>query len=268
MVAFEAVGFANAKIDNLIVGWFAGPVALGFYAKAYEILLLATSQISLPIGNVVHATLSRVQDDASRFRESLARFVLLSTSISLPLVAFIAAHAPLVIVVLFGEKWLPSAAIFRALTPGALAMTISTSVGWIFVSLGRAHRQLPWALVSSAVTVMAFFIGAQWGALGVAIALSACRVVLLIPTLVFTCHGSPVGWFSIVRAAARPMAASAIAVLVSSGVARFLPVGFWSLSLLTCVFGACYVACWIGQPGGVLLIRQQLKFARVRYGHA
>jgi hypothetical protein len=24
MVAFEAVGFANAKIDNLIVGWFAG----------------------------------------------------------------------------------------------------------------------------------------------------------------------------------------------------------------------------------------------------
>ena len=268
MVAFEAVGFANAKIDNLIVGWFAGPIALGFYAKAFEILLLTTSQISLPIGNVAHATLSRVQDEAARYRESLARFVLLSTSFSVPLITFVATHAPLVVVVLFGEKWLPSASIFRVLAPGALAMTMSASVGWIFVSLGRANRQLPWALGTSAITVIAFVAGARWGAFGVAVALSATRVVLLIPTLVFTCHGSPVQWFTIVRAAVRSMAASAIAALISSGVAQLIPAGFWSLSLVTCVFAACYVACWIVQPGGIVLMRQQLAFARAGYRHA
>ena len=147
-------------------------------------------------------------------------------------------------------------------------MTLTTSVGWIFVSLGRAHRQLPWALFTSAVTVMAFVIGAQWGAFGVAVALSGCRVVLLVPTLVFTCYGSPVGWSSMVRVSARPMTASVIAAVVSSGVARFFPAGFWSLSLLTGVFAASYVACWIVQPGGVSLIRQQLEFARIAYRHA
>lgn len=264
MVAFEAVGFANAKVDNLIVGWFAGPAALGLYAKAFEILFLTTSQINLPIGNVVHATLSRLRNDSMRYRELLERFVLLSTSLAVPLIAFIAVHAPLVVVVLFGEKWLPSASIFRALAPGALVMTISASVGWIFMSLGRAQRQLPWALSTSAVTVIAFLIGARWGALGVAVAFSTSRVLLLIPTLVFTCHGSGVAWLSILRAAARPMGASAVAALVSSSIAQFLPIGFWSLLLLTGVFAASYVACWIVPPGGISLIREQLVFARTR----
>ena len=265
MVAFEAIGFVNSKIDNLIVGWYAGPAALGFYAKAFEFLRLSSSQINLPIGHVVHATLSRVQDDARRFRTSLIISLLLSASLGVPLIVFIAAHAPLLFVVLFGEKWLPAAGLFRALAPGALTMTIGAAVGWIFVSLGRAHRQLPWALATSAATLTALVAGARWGALGVATAFSAIRVVLFIPTLMFTCHGTPVAWLSIVRVAARPVAASAIAALVSSTMGRELPAGFGSLSFLACVFAACYVGCWVAFPGGLPLIRQQVAYARGMY---
>lgn len=265
MVAFEAVGFANSKLDNLILGWFAGPGALGFYTKAYEFILLTTNQIKGPIDNVVHATLSRVQDDPRRFQRSVLTGSLLTASIAVPLMVFVATHAPLVFAILFGQKWLPSAAIFRALMPGALVMTITASVGWIFVSLGRAERQLPFAMMTSVLTVIAFFVGAHWGAFGVAVAFSVCRLALSVPTLMFTCAGTPVDWFSIVRASARPLAASAVAALASSALAPILTGNLVSFAILTSVFAACYAASWLALPGGVSLMREQLVFVQGVY---
>jgi O-antigen/teichoic acid export membrane protein len=268
MVAFEAVAFANSKIDNLIVGWFAGPAALGFYAKAFEFIGLASNQVNQPIGNVVHATLSRLQDEPRRYQTSLLNGVLLSTTVSAPLIIFIAAHAPLLFVVVFGQKWLASAAIFRLLAPGALVMAMSAAVGWIFVSLGRAERQLPWALLTSIITVIAFVVGARWGAPGVATAFSVSRVAFFIPTLMFTCVRTPVPWTSILKILSRPVAAGAVAALASISVVGGNATGAWSLALAASAFAASYVVSWIALPGGLALVRQQIEFASRVYRHA
>lgn len=267
MMAFEVIGYLNTRIDNLIVGWFAGPVALGFYAKAFELLLLPVNQVNLPLGHVVHATLSRLQDDPRRYRLSLQRGLLLGASLGMPLIAFLFGHAALVIGVVLGAQWLPSAPIFRALAPAAFLMTVTAGVGWIFTSLGRAERQLPWAIVTTALTVAAFVVGAQWGALGIAIAFSACRAVLFIPTLIFTCHRSPVSWVDVLRAVARPAAASLIALVVSTRVGP-LADGPWALAVVGTVFAITYLTCWMALPGGVPLVRDHVLLGRSLYRSA
>jgi len=269
MVVFEAVAFLNTRVDNLIVGWFAGPATLGFYAKAYEFVVLISNQIYGPIGSVVHATLSRVQDDARRFEMSVRRGVLLTTSIAAPFFICLAAHAPLVVAVLFGEKWLPSAPLVRALAPGAMTMAITASVGWIFASLGTAQRQLPWAVMSSIATVTAFAAATPWGALGIALAFSGCRVLLLVPSLIFTCQSTPVAWHALLGVAARPVAASALAALVSRTTAASLVAAenFPSFCLVMSVFAACYVAAWTLLHGGPRYVREQLAFAASVWRH-
>ena len=202
VVAFDFIGYLNYRFDNLLVGWFLGPTALGFYDKAYQFLLLPINQIGVPVSGVAQSALSTAQSDPSLYRASLRRCLLLTTGLGMPLAAFLCVNANAVVELAFGSRWLPSAPIFQALAPAAFLMTVTASMGWIYLSLGRARRQLPWSVFTTAVTIAAFLVGLKWGVVGVALALSISRIALFLPTLIYTCSGSPVEWTDLLRTSA------------------------------------------------------------------
>ena len=70
--------FRNA--DNVLIGWRWGAGALGFYQKAYSLLMLPVNQVNSPIEVVAVSTLSRVTSDAARQR----RYFLAATRSRLP----------------------------------------------------------------------------------------------------------------------------------------------------------------------------------------
>jgi O-antigen/teichoic acid export membrane protein len=157
MIGFEVVGYLNAKLDNLIVAYFFGAATLGFYDKAYQMLLLSYNQVVLPLTGVAHSVLSRLQSEPERYRTYLGRCILLSTGLGMPMVAFLFGNAAAVIELMFGPTWLPSAVIYQAFAPAAFVMTVTTGARWIAFSLGLARRQLHWTLATTAITVVAFF---------------------------------------------------------------------------------------------------------------
>ncbi len=265
MMVFDLIGYLNFKIGNLIVGWFLGPTVLGFYDKAYQFLLMPVNQINAPLGSVVHATLSRLQREPGRYRAYLSGALLVATALGMPLIAFCYANAHAIITQLLGSQWLPSVPIFRALAPAAVCMTITTSVGWIFLSLGRANRQLRWSAATTAITVIAFVAGTRWGVLGVALAFSATRVVFLLPTLIFTCAGSFVRWTELIATATRPALASAAALAASLSLNALMPLQESTIPLNIAVFGTVYALCWMIMPGGRALVRENLMRARILY---
>jgi O-antigen/teichoic acid export membrane protein len=259
MMAFDLIGYLNFKLDNLIVGYFLGPAALGFYDRAYQFLLLPVSQINQPLSTVVQSTLSRLQRDTTRYRSHLTRALLLTTALGMPLIAFLYANADVVIAQLLGAQWLPSAPIFRALAPAAFVMSITASIGWIFLPLGRARRQLPWSIFTTAITIAAFLVGVRWGVVGVALAFSMSRVALLIPTLQYTCADTGLEWTDILRTAARPAAASVVAVAFSASMSALFPMTTWTLPRNAAIFAVAYLVCWIVVPGGRAVVRDNLR---------
>jgi len=261
MMAFDVMGFLTFKLDNLIVAWFLGATALGFYDKAYQFLLMPATQITLPLSNVVHATLSRLQTEPDRFRSYLRRALLLATSLGMPLTAFLYGNAATIIEQLLGVRWLPSLPIFQALAPAAFVMTITACVGWISFALGRARRQLTWTAAATAATVCAFLVGVHWGAVGVAAAFSIARVGLLVPTLRYTCAGTSLKWSDLIATAARPAFASVAALLISALITSAFPASAWTLPRNALIFGALYSAFWVLLPGGRILMRENLQLA-------
>ena len=261
MMAFDVMGFLTFKLDNLIVAWYLGATALGFYDKAYQFLLIPATQITLPLSNVVYATLSRLQTEPERFRAYLNRALLLATSLGMPLTAFLYGNAATIIEQLLGAQWMPSLPIFQALAPAAFVMTITSCVGWISFALGRARRQLPWTAAATAATVCAFLVGVQWGAVGVAAAFSIARVGLLVPTLRYTCLGTHLKWSDLMATAARPAVASVAALMISVLAARAFPASAWTLPRNALMFAAAYAAFWVIIPGGRMLMRENLQLA-------
>ena len=54
--------YIQQNADNLLVGRFLGPTALGSYAVAYNVMLVPFSQIAVPVQEVLFPALARMSD--------------------------------------------------------------------------------------------------------------------------------------------------------------------------------------------------------------
>ena len=59
------------------------------------------------------------------------------------------------------------------------------ATGWVYVSTGMTKRQFSWGIFASSVTVLAFFIGLQWGPIGVGAAYSIAVATLRLPGILY-----------------------------------------------------------------------------------
>lgn len=86
---------------------------------------------------------------------------------------------------ILGEQWVSSALILQCLFPAALCAVTNTATGWVYNSLGHVDKQLKWGIFASTILCLSIIIGINWGVIGVALAISASRLVLKIPGIIY-----------------------------------------------------------------------------------
>jgi len=215
------LNYCARHVDKILIGVTWGPIAVGIYSKAYEMLMMPIYQINAPMGAVAVPALSRLQDNPERFRRYFCRAISLMVAIGMPIVAFTFVAADKLVLLFLGEQWIEVTPIYRALAPAAFIGTFNVIFGWIFIPLGRVDRQLRFLVVSIAVTVVAFFIGLPWGAYGVALAFSIQAVLKRIPQIIYTFHGTPLSLIDLGKVLWQPTVSSVFAALVLKGISTF-----------------------------------------------
>src|SRR4051812_35057141 len=195
LAGFNILNYFQRTVDNVLVGKYGGQIALGYYGKAYSLLMLPVSQISTPMSNVAVPALSRLQKDPAHFRTYYRKAIEMICTVSMPVVALLFVVASDVIFALMGKQWMAAAPIFRWLVPAAFVGTFNVATGWVYVSLGRTDRQMRMAMVVTPITIIGFLLGGwlgarAWGsgygtALGVAISFSISTVLLRYPTILY-----------------------------------------------------------------------------------
>lgn len=66
LTAFNLVNYFSRNLDNLLIGKFYSLDLLGFYSKAYQLLLMPVQQIRGPIYNVSMPVLSSLKNDKEK----------------------------------------------------------------------------------------------------------------------------------------------------------------------------------------------------------
>jgi PST family polysaccharide transporter len=183
VTGFSVVDYLALNLDNVLIGKVWGTAQLGFYTKAYQLLLLPISQINAPIANVAVPLLSRLIDSPDRYRQIYLRLLEKILLFTLPIILFMIATSDWLIQILLGSKWLAASPIFTFLGISGLLRPIANSTGWLFISQGRTEDFFRWGILSSTLTVLSFVIGLPWQAKGVATAYSMVAVGLTIPLL-------------------------------------------------------------------------------------
>ena len=69
LTGFNLVNFFARNLDNILIGKYSGAIELGYYDRAYKLLLFPIQNIIAPLSRVMIPLLSRVQDDKPRFRD-------------------------------------------------------------------------------------------------------------------------------------------------------------------------------------------------------
>ncbi len=177
---FGLVNYIYRNADNLIVGKVLGPVPLGFYQMAYNMMLTPLQNISSVITQVLFPAFSRIQDDDKRFREAYVRGCTLIALLTFPIMAGLAVTADPLIRALLGTKWLGTIPIFQILAPVGLMQSIQTTTGVVYQAKGRTDWMFRWSFVTLVTTLCAFVIGVGWGAKGVATGYAIVYFVVLV----------------------------------------------------------------------------------------
>ena len=265
LTGFNIVNYFARNLDKILIGRYYGAAALGFFEKAYQMLLLPIQQINNPITGVAVPTLSRLQEEIPRYQAYYRRGVFLTVSIGMPVVVFLFVAADKAVLTLLGDQWVDSIAIFRALGPAAFVGTVNMATGWVYLSLGKTRRQFIWGIYGSAAIVLAYFIGIQWGPIGVALAYSASLIILFPLALVYCFRIAPLGMGDFVRAVRRPATAAILAGVGLFGLnTLFEPNVAVAVQLLMDFFlyAVFYIAIWVGLPNGRNAAREVIDIAR------
>ncbi len=193
VTGFKLANFFSRNLDNVLIGRVWGGEALGYYDRAYKLLLFPLNRVAQPLARVMVPVLSRMQTEPERYASAFFRVFGLMQLAILPAVAALTAMSDTAVPFLLGEQWAPSAPIFAALGIAGLSQPLANPTGWLFISQGRTTEMAWWGLVSAIITCAAFAIGVQFGVVELAMAYAATSMAKLIPLWLLICRKGPIG---------------------------------------------------------------------------
>jgi PST family polysaccharide transporter len=176
------------NLDNLLIGRLLGPVALGYYSQAYQLMLYPVHNITAVAGRMMFPTLASVQGDSARLRRGYLAAVSGIAAITFPLMLGAAVVAPDLYAVLFGPRWERSIYLFQVLCGLGMLQSIGATVGWIYMASGRTDLMLKWNLITLILVLPAFLLGLRWDALeGLTLGYALTSGLLFVPSLAAAC---------------------------------------------------------------------------------
>lgn len=183
LTGYGIINYFSRNLDNILIGRYWGAGQLGLYSKAYQLLLLPINQINAPIASVAITALSRLVDSPEQYRKAYVRIVEKVALLTMPLMIFMIATSDWLVLLLLGSQWTDSYRIFILLAVAGLIQPVANSTGWLFITQNRSRDMFQWGLMGGTITILSFFVGLHWGAVGVAASYSFFWTCLSMPLL-------------------------------------------------------------------------------------
>lgn len=168
LLATQLVGYISNNVDSVVIGVRFGTNALGFYSRAFQLLMTPLNQVRIPLTTVALPVLSRLNGEVRRSNEYICQGQLALGYTLMAGLGLVAGASEPIAAIFLGDQWLSVAPILRLLAIAGIFQTVAFVGYWVYVSRGLTGDLFRYTLISSAIKVVCILIGSQWGVLGVA----------------------------------------------------------------------------------------------------
>ncbi len=108
------------RLNTLVIGRFYSASDLGYYSRADSTQGIPGSLISAIIGRVAFSLFATAQDDKVSLKAQLRKSIATAMMVNLPIMVGLVVTARPLVLVLFGEKWLPCVPYLQILSLGGI----------------------------------------------------------------------------------------------------------------------------------------------------
>ena len=140
-------GFASGSrlittinVDQLLIGAFMGPVALGLFSFARRIFMILNDVLTGALASVSYPLLSSMQAEPEKLRETYLATTFLSSVLSFPIFVGFALISDQAIPLIFGTQWQDATPALQAFC----AIGLLSCIGILQASLIRAKGRADW----------------------------------------------------------------------------------------------------------------------------
>jgi PST family polysaccharide transporter len=147
--------FADTYASAIVLGLFFGPVAVGLYRLADRVMSTVLSAATSSIQAVSLPEFSRFQDQPVELRKSVLTCIRLSSTVTLPALAGMAAvSAPLMATV--GPQWIPAARVLQVLCVLGMFFVFAFFTGPLLQALAKVKlaAALEWARTLAGIALL------------------------------------------------------------------------------------------------------------------
>lgn len=159
---FNFVNYFSRNLDNLLIGKFIGNAALGYYDKAYRLMLMPVQNLTHVITPILHPILSNHQEDKMYIFTQYMKVVKILSLLGVFITVYCFFAAEEIILIMFGDQWENAVPSFRFLALSVWAQMVTSSSGAIFQSLGNTRLMFISSIYTSIVSVIAITIGVSF----------------------------------------------------------------------------------------------------------
>ena len=185
IVGFSLWQYVNDEIPKVMLGAVLGPSAVGIYMVARRPVDLLCNAILGPISGVVMPAVSRLQNDKAKldlfFEKSLRGAML----VGFPAFVGLAAIAPDIIPLVFGEQWVSSIGPAQIILLIGLVRSVDSVCAGTILALGQSRPILILNIIYSFMAAAAILFTSQISIDATMVAIVACNAVLVLPLLYY-----------------------------------------------------------------------------------
>ena len=158
--------FIHAVYDNMynvLIGKIYNPSLLGYYTRADNFQKLFSNNIDIIVRQVTYPVLSQIQNDHHKLKETYQVLIRSTAFITFILLIGLFIIAEPFIVILIGEKWLPSVPLLKMLCFAGLFMPLISINTNILNVKGRSDLSLLVVIIKVLLAVPSLALGYYYG---------------------------------------------------------------------------------------------------------
>ena len=182
--------YLKNNIDYLLVGRILGVRQLGFYEFAYKVPHAFVRSFVMPLSNILHPLLSKVQNSTETVASGYFRAMRLISIVSFPAMLGLASVSDILVPVLWGNKWLSIITPLKILCFSGLINCFCAPIEFLFLAKQRPDlvfrmHMSTFLVTAISVIILGYFMqlngvafGMSIGAVpGIYFVISGCKLV-------------------------------------------------------------------------------------------
>jgi teichuronic acid exporter len=161
--AFNIVNYFSRNLDNLLTGKFLGSAELGYYNKAYSLMLYPVDNLSGVVSPVLHPLFSDYQNQLKVIYIKYMKIVRLLACIGIYVAPVCFLGSSEIIIIMYGDNWEASVVCFKLLSIAIIPIMLNSSAGAVFQAIGHTRLLFINSCINTGVTILAILCGVFLG---------------------------------------------------------------------------------------------------------